>query len=65
VNVQLAWLSMTLIQLAKTLICLISRAYISKMGYETNLITHYIIWSQRAELNRRPTDYKSDNIEII
>ena len=22
-------------------------------------VTHYIIWSQRAELNRRPTDYES------
>jgi len=29
------------------------------MGYENNLITHCIIWSQRAELNRRPTDYES------
>ena len=28
------------------------------MSYENNLITHCIIWSQRAELNRRPTDYE-------
>ena len=33
--------------------------YINKMGYENNLITHCIVWSQRAELNRRPTDYES------
>ena len=35
--------------------CLYS-AYITKMGYETILTTNCIIWSQRAELNRRPTD---------
>ena len=29
------------------------------MGYENNLITRCIIWSQRAELNRRPTDYET------
>ena len=28
------------------------------MGYENNLITHCIAWSQQAELNRRPTDYE-------
>ncbi len=28
-------------------------------------VTHCFIWSQRAELNRRPTDYESDNIEIM
>ena len=29
------------------------------MGYKNILITHCFIWSQRAELNRRPTDYES------
>jgi hypothetical protein len=29
------------------------------MGYENNLITHCFLWSQRTELNRRPTDYES------
>ena len=28
-------------------------------GYENNLITHRITWSQRTELNCRPTDYES------
>jgi len=35
------------------------------MGYENNLITHCIIWSQRAELNRRPTDYESVALSIF
>ena len=34
-------------------------AYITKIGYETNLITYCIILSQRTELNCRPTDYES------
>ena len=29
------------------------------IGYENNLITHCKIWSQRTELNCRPTDYES------
>jgi hypothetical protein len=34
-------------------------AYTSKMGCRDDSETHCIIWSQRAELNRRPTDYES------
>ena len=34
-------------------------AYTSKMGYRGNSVTQCFIWSQRAELNRRPTDYES------
>ena len=26
------------------------------------LVTPYIYWSQRAELNRRPTDYELDGV---
>jgi hypothetical protein len=29
------------------------------MGYRDDSVTHCIIWSQRTELNRRPTDYES------
>jgi hypothetical protein len=32
------------------------------MGYKNILITHCFIWSQRAELNRRPTDYETDSL---
>ena len=34
-------------------------AYTNKKGYEMNLITLCILRSQRAELNRGPTDYES------
>ena len=34
------------------------------MGCENDLITHYFIWSQRAELNRRPLTYQASALPL-
>ena len=39
--------------------CLYNCLYKYKNGLQRKTITHCIIWSQRTELNRRPTDYES------